>query len=100
MDTNKTRFIMELEFVQALTNPSYLSFLSKNGYFEDGHFLAYLEYLLYWTTPKYSHLLTFPNTLVVLKLLQSADFRKELSNELFINHLHQQQFFQWTKNHR
>ena len=99
-EEEQKRFIMELEFIQALTNPSYLSFLAKNGHFDDPKLIAYLEYLLYWTTPKYSHLLTYPNALVVIKLLQGEDFRKELKNELFINHLHQQQFFQWTNTSR
>lgn len=104
---NGDRFILELEFVQCLSNPSYLScnkyiviflVLRKSGYFDDPKFIAYLKYLLYWTTPNFSHYLSFPNSITIIKLLQNENFRNELKNELFINYLHQQQFFNWLDN--
>lgn len=55
-EKNKMRFILDLEFVQALANPNYLKFLAqheKGKYFEDERFIYYLKYLLFWKKPEY-----------------------------------------------
>ena len=36
------RFIQDLEFVQCLSNPSYLRFLANNNYFNDERFINYI----------------------------------------------------------
>jgi len=44
-EANLERFGTELEFVQCLASPFYLSSLAQQGYFDDPAFLAYLAYL-------------------------------------------------------
>ncbi|KAL9111854.1 MAG: hypothetical protein Q9227_003704 [Pyrenula ochraceoflavens] len=99
---NDPRFLMELEFVTALSNPSYLSNLAITqphlltrkpdvttsnrgilGQSEDTDadcFARYLAYLYsYWRTPEYSRYLTHPGqTLRALELLQQEDFRRDI----------------------
>jgi len=47
------RFLLELEFVQCLANPTYIHYLAQNRYFEDEAFIGYLKYLKYWQRPEY-----------------------------------------------
>ncbi|PVV04046.1 hypothetical protein BB560_001460 [Smittium megazygosporum] len=44
-DSEKTRFLVELEFVQ---------YLAQQGYFEKEEFINYLQYLTYFKEPKYA----------------------------------------------
>ncbi|KAF6773731.1 hypothetical protein AHF37_06713 [Paragonimus kellicotti] len=57
LDDSRTRFQIELEFVQCLANPSYLNFLAQQGCFEKPAFVNYLQYLRYWKEPTYSRYL-------------------------------------------
>ncbi|KAK5173894.1 Mediator of RNA polymerase II transcription subunit 31 [Saxophila tyrrhenica] len=74
-----SRFEIELEFVQSLSNPQYLNYLASQKYFESEEFVAYLEYLQYWREPEYLKYLQYPGpTLKVLELLQEERFRREI----------------------
>uniref|UniRef100_A0A8R1E3U2 Mediator of RNA polymerase II transcription subunit 31 n=1 Tax=Caenorhabditis japonica TaxID=281687 RepID=A0A8R1E3U2_CAEJA len=53
-ESEKRRFEVECEFVQALANPNYLNFLAQRGYFKEDYFVNYLRYLLYWKEPQYA----------------------------------------------
>lgn len=72
------RFELELEFVQSLANPQYLTcefyyyyiiivvlmvVLGQRGYFKEKSFVNYLKYLQYWKTKEYSHFLKYEMTL-------------------------------------
>lgn len=74
-----SRFTIELEFVQALSNPYYLNYLAAQKYFDDPAFVNYLDYLQYWQQPRYTKFLSYPEvTLRVLEMLQQERFRKEI----------------------
>jgi mediator of RNA polymerase II transcription subunit 31 len=74
-----TRFEIELEFVQSLSNPLYLHYLASQKYFENPEFVAYMEYLQYFSKPEYLKYLQYPGpTLRALELLQEERFRKEI----------------------
>lgn len=92
MATLSSRFTLELEFVLALSNPTYLQHLattyphlfnpppSPNNTIDATKFAAYLSYLYeYWRTPQYAKYLTHPAaTLNMLRLLQEERFRREV----------------------
>lgn len=52
--TNRARFELELEFVQALANPFYLHSLAQQNILEQPAFINFLEYLLYWKEKDYA----------------------------------------------
>ena len=86
------RFLIDLEFVQNLSNPKYLSYLAQNKYFQDAGFMKYLEYLRYFKDPKYLRHLLFPTCLRFLdELIDNSKFRQELLSPVFIEHIHAQQ---------
>lgn len=92
------RFYLELEFVQNLSNPSYLHCLAGRGLLEDRCFLNFLRYLRYWKDPSYSVHLLFPQCLAVLdQLLDNPSFRKELLLPQFVEYIHQQQGLHWMR---
>lgn len=95
MPDDHDRLVMELEFIQCLANPAYLSFLSQQGYLSDTKFIAYLTYLQYWHQPEYASLVSYPNSLYFLKALLNEPFRRELANPECINHIHRQQYHHW-----
>jgi mediator of RNA polymerase II transcription subunit 31 len=101
---DKTRFMVELEFVQLLANPSYINCIShslirdlaQNKYFEDKKFLNYLIYLKYWKNPIYSKYITYPHCLYFLDHLnESESFRDACKNMDFINFVSKQQGLHW-----
>mmetsp|Transcript_6500 Transcript_6500/g.8809 ORF Transcript_6500/g.8809 Transcript_6500/m.8809 type:complete len:93 (+) Transcript_6500:275-553(+) len=51
---DKTRFQLELEFVQSLSNPRYLNYLAQTRHFHNPAFVSYLHYLQYWKQPDYA----------------------------------------------
>ncbi|KAF2456005.1 SOH1-domain-containing protein [Lineolata rhizophorae] len=73
-----TRFELELEFVQCLGNPAYLNYLAAQKLLDKADFVAYLDYLQYFTQPKYIKFITHPPALKALELLQQERFRKEI----------------------
>ncbi|XP_078155871.1 SOH1 family protein isoform X2 [Carex rostrata] len=81
-DDGKQRFLLELEFIQCLANPTYIHYLAQNRYFEDEAFIGYLKYLKYWQKPEY------------VKFIMSVPFLC-----LFKELAHRQQYFFW-KNYR
>ena len=52
--SNRVRFELELEFVQALANPYYLHSLAQQGILNQPAFVNYLHYLLYWKEKEYA----------------------------------------------
>lgn len=94
-DNPNVRFSLELEFVQCLSNPDYLQWLSKEGYFENESFINYLKYLLYWCEFPYVKYISYPHCIKILRLLQVEDFRRNLSNEEAIQIIREQQTYQW-----
>ena len=104
-DKERVRFETELEFVQSLANPDYLNcmtvkrfhfnfclVLAQNQYFKQKAFVNYLNYLTYWFDGKYTQYITYPNSLVFLKLLQEQEFREKLEYPDFCAELKRQQW--------
>jgi len=94
-EQQKIRFQIELEFVQCLANPNYLNFLAQRGIFKDPTFVNYLKYLMYWKEPDYTKYLKYPQCLMMLDLLQSEHFRKELMNSQCARFIDDQQLLHW-----
>ncbi|KAI6830886.1 hypothetical protein KC340_g7891 [Hortaea werneckii] len=83
-----SRFELELEFVQALSNPLYVHYLATQKLFEDDAFVRYLDYLQYFREPKYMRFLQYPGpTLRMLDLLQQDQFRKDAISPALIDDL-------------
>ena len=96
LPTDDERFLIELEFVQNLSNPKYLNYLAQRGYLEQISFLNFLRYLRYWKQPPYLQLIIFPHCLAFLDaLIDNEDFRRELLFPHFIDFVHQQQGSHW-----
>jgi mediator of RNA polymerase II transcription subunit 31 len=90
------RFLIELEFIQNLSNPKYLQQLANGRHFNDPNFTEYLKYLRYFKEPKYLRHVVFPQCLAVLDaLIENPAFVKALSNPQFIDELHLQQGLFW-----
>ena len=51
---NRTKFELELEFVQALANPYYLHSLAQQSVLAQPAFVNFLAYLLYWKEKDYA----------------------------------------------
>lgn len=74
-----SRFELELEFVSSLANPFYMQHLASQKFFDDPAFLAYIDYLAYWSSPDYSKYLPYPGpTLMALQLLRQDRFRRDI----------------------
>ncbi|CAK9177524.1 unnamed protein product [Ilex paraguariensis] len=98
-DDGRQRFLLELEFVQCLSNPTYIHYLAQNRYFEDEAFIGYLKYLQYWQRPEYIKYIMYPHCLFFLELLQNANFRNAMAHPGNKELAHRQQFYFW-KNYR
>lgn len=98
-DGGRQRFLLELEFVQCLANPTYINYLAQNRYFEDEAFIGYLKYLQYWQRPEYIKFIMYPQCLFFLELLQNANFRNAMAHPGNKELAHRQQFYFW-KNYR
>ncbi|CAG5122620.1 unnamed protein product [Candidula unifasciata] len=94
-EQQRTRFQVELEFVQCLANPNYLNFLAQRGILKDPNFVNYLKYLQYWKEAKYAKFLKYPQCLHMLELLQYEHFRKELVNAQCTKFIDDQQLLHW-----
>ncbi|KAF9793393.1 SOH1-domain-containing protein [Thelephora terrestris] len=93
--SNRIRFELELEFVQALANPYYLHSLAQQGILNQPAFVNYLQYLLYWKEKEYARFVQYPHALHHLELLQHAQFRSEISKDEWREFLNQKQFHHW-----
>ncbi|XP_056689237.1 mediator of RNA polymerase II transcription subunit 31 isoform X2 [Spinacia oleracea] len=98
-DDGRQRFLLELEFIQCLANPTYIHYLAQNRYFEDEAFIGYLKYLQYWQRPEYLKFIMYPHCLYFLELLQNANFRNAMAHPGNKELAHRQQFYFW-KNYR
>lgn len=98
-DDGRQRFLLELEFIQCLANPTYINYLAQNRYFEDEAFIGYLKYLQYWRQPEYTKFIMYPHCLFFLELLQNANFRNAMAHPGNKELAHRQQFYFW-KNYR
>ncbi|CAL2243306.1 unnamed protein product [Prunus armeniaca] len=98
-DDGRQRFLLELEFVQCLANPTYIHYLAQNRYFEDEAFIGYLKYLQYWQRPEYTKFIMYPHCLFFLEQLQNANFRNAMAHPVNKELAHRQQFYFW-KNYR
>lgn len=54
---NRSRFELELEFVQSLANPYYLHSLAQQNILNQPTFIKFLEYLQYWKQKDYARFL-------------------------------------------
>ncbi|KAM3177389.1 hypothetical protein ACTXT7_004649 [Hymenolepis weldensis] len=95
LDDSCLRFQIELEFVQSLGNPDYLTFLSQQGCFEKPEFINYLSYLQYWKSPQYSKFVSYPFCLHMLDLLQSPEFRRGIAHESLARYIDDQMLLHW-----
>ncbi|WOK98932.1 hypothetical protein Cni_G07644 [Canna indica] len=98
-DDGRQRFLLELEFIQCLSNPTYIHYLAQNRYFEDDAFIGYLKYLQYWQRPEYIKFIMYPHCLFFLELLQNANFRNAMAHPGSKELAHRQQYYYW-KNYR
>ncbi|CAG0890794.1 unnamed protein product [Cyprideis torosa] len=96
-DQQRLRFQIELEFVQCLANPNYLTFLAQRGYFKEQNFVNYLKYLQYWKQPEYAKFLKYPMCLHFLNLLQYDAFRKKLNTVQCAKFIDDQQLLHWQQ---
>ncbi|XP_059154802.1 mediator of RNA polymerase II transcription subunit 31-like [Physella acuta] len=94
-EQQRTRFQIELEFVQCLANPNYLIFFAQRNIFKDPNFINYLKYLLYWKEQRYAKFLKYPQCLHMIELLQYEHFRKELVNSQCAKFIDDQQLLHW-----
>eukprot|EP00038_Savillea_parva_P011850 m.200572 g.200572 ORF g.200572 m.200572 type:complete len:119 (-) comp21095_c0_seq1:136-492(-) len=92
---DKRRFEVELEFVQCLANPDYLTFLAQRGYFQRPEFCNYLAYLRYWLRPEYAKHITYPHALAFLELLQNDKFRDVFKYQSTSEAISGQQILHW-----
>jgi mediator of RNA polymerase II transcription subunit 31 len=90
---DKTRFQVELEFVQSLSNPNYLQFLAQQQYFEDEDFLLFIEYLKYWKEPEYCKYIVYPYCLEILDLLAEPEFRQSIQTTDRVTFIHHKVFY-------
>lgn len=93
-----TRWEIELEFVQSLSNIPYLQYLAQNNYLSDPNFINYLKYLTYWQKPEYAKFLVYPNCLHILEMLQNESFRLNIVNPEFLNTLMNDMVKRWQEN--
>lgn len=112
-EQQRTRFQVELEFVQCLANPNYLhckflcaffvhfinvffsAVIAQRGFFKDSAFINYLKYLLYWKEPEYARYLKYPMCLYFLDLLQYEHFRREIVNAQCCKFIDDQAILLW-----
>uniref|UniRef100_A0A061RNL9 Mediator of RNA polymerase II transcription subunit 31 n=1 Tax=Tetraselmis sp. GSL018 TaxID=582737 RepID=A0A061RNL9_9CHLO len=93
--SDRERFLIELEFVQGLSNPHYLNWLAQHKYFDDHAFISYLKYLRYWKQPAYRKFIVYPQALFFLDLLQNESFRQAIAKSSVRELVHRQQLFFW-----
>ncbi|KDN50823.1 SOH1-domain-containing protein [Tilletiaria anomala UBC 951] len=94
---NQHTFSVQLEFVSSLANPSYILFLSQNGYLQDSRFLRYLQNLyVTWRKPEYARFVRYPYGLYFLEALQKPEFRAAVAVEGWEARAKSQIISHWT----
>ncbi|KAJ2455266.1 suppressor of hpr1 [Coemansia sp. RSA 2336] len=91
----KERFEVELEFLQCLANPRYITMIGQQGYFDKPEFINYLKYLKYWQRPEYARFVVYPHALAFLDLLQNKTFREEMKKVDEADRIHELQYHHW-----
>lgn len=92
------RLLIDLEFLQNLTNFLYLHQLAQQNYFEDINFINYLKYLFYLKQSKYIYLIKFSSCFIILnELISNKLFQKDLLLPSFVYYAHQQQGLSWLR---
>lgn len=94
LSKNNLRFVLELEFIQCLSNPLYLSFLSQHIGFTPA-LINYISYLQYWKTPKYAIYVTYPYSLQILDALMYKEFRDLVGTEEGVKRIHSIEYLHW-----
>ena len=98
-DANKKilQFTQDIEFLQLLSNPTYLVYLSEKGFLDDNDFLNYIEYLNYLKNPQFSKFVIYTKSFVFLDLLQIKSYREEIKYNKeypnFLNYLYEVDWF-------
>ncbi|CAL5218697.1 g408 [Coccomyxa viridis] len=92
---SRERFLLDLEFVNALASPQYLQHLVQARYMDDQAFIGYLRYLQYWHQPQYAKYIIYPHSLHFLDMLQRKDFRAALCIKGIKELIESQQFHFW-----
>lgn len=100
INTNNTlRFSMELEFIELLSNPYYIQYISqhRNKYLYNQSFITYIQYLQYWHTKPYCHYISHIYSLYALHILQYEHVRDILVNNTdnIIDLLQSQGYWHW-----
>lgn len=97
---NSQRFTIELEFLSALANPTYLVYLHSLNQFQSPSFIRYLAYLhQHWSQPNYSKFLRYPNALLICKALaENPEFRDMIAREGWEGEFTKQIIKQWAGN--
>ena len=95
LDNNNTK-PQDLEFLQLLSNPQYLSHLAQQRLLEDASFLNYLRHLNYFRRPEFVKFVAYPDALEFLDLLVSSPaFRKAVARPNLAEVVREQQMWQW-----
>ncbi|CAG8553745.1 4727_t:CDS:10 [Ambispora leptoticha] len=98
----RERFLLELEFIQSISNPYYITHLAQKGFLDDPVFINYLKYLQYWKRPEYAKFIIYPHALHFLDLLQNETFRESMKVEDTASWVHVVQYWHfhaWSSLH-
>ncbi len=95
LECPKQRFVVELEFVELLSNVRYLQHLAQSGLLEDDRLIRYLEYLQYWRRPEYVRYIQHPHALYFLEMLLKPEFRKRMTDPGYVDLVHDNQYWHW-----
>ena len=91
------RFELELEFVQALANPSYAHFLALEGFLDDDRMIRFIHHLQYFERPEYARFVLYPHALAFRRALTSKAFRRAMANPRFARQCAETQRATWTR---
>ncbi|KAF4663729.1 Mediator of RNA polymerase II transcription subunit 31 [Perkinsus olseni] len=86
-EQRNTELIVDSASALSLTKPAcllnvdYVMWLASEGYFEDEAFLNYLKYLEYLREAPYFHLLVYPSSMDMIRILRCPSVRQQLLKE-------------------
>jgi len=66
-----------------------------NEILDDPAFVAYLDYLSYWTRPEYARFVQYPHALYFLEQLEDPAFRAAMRNPRACEHVFAAQYYHW-----